>query len=124
MAAVDLAQEAQQSGDVGSTVLVEAVQAHEGVQEQQRGAHLGQRLVQSALVAFGVEAQAGSGDDVQVEARKRDVSVLTQLRDAVADAGQGILGEIHDGRSGGVDREAPESRRAGRHRDGQIKAEP
>ena len=45
-------------------------------------------------------------------------AVAAQVGDAVADAWQSILGEIDQGGSGGLDREPPEGRGAGRDRDG------
>ena len=50
--------------------------------------------------------------------------MAAQVGDTVADAGQSVLGEIHQGGSGGVDREAPEGGSAGRDRDGEIEAKP
>ena len=51
-------------------------------------------------------------------------AVAAQVGDTVADAGQSVLGEIYQSRSGGVDREPPEGGGAGRDRDGEIKTEP
>ena len=81
-------------------------------------------LVESELVAFGIEAQPVSSDDLQVEACQIEAAVTAQVGDTVADAGQSILGEIHQGGSGGVDREPPEGGSAGRDRDGEIEAKP
>ena len=81
-------------------------------------------LVESELVAFGIEAQPVSSDDLQVEACQIQAAVAAQMSDTVADAGQSILGEIHQGGSGGVDREAPEGGGAGRDRNGEIEAKP
>ena len=75
-------------------------------------------MVESELVAFGIEAQPVSSDDLQVEARQIEAAVTAQVGDTVADAGQSILGEIHQSGTGGLDREAPEGRGAGRDRDG------
>jgi len=103
--AVDVAQEAQQTGDIGRAVLIQAVQAHQWVQYQQLGFECHQRLVQSALVVLEVKAKAGCGDDVEIEAGQWESSVPTQLRDAVADAWQRVLGEVDDHRARGVDLE-------------------
>ena len=76
------------------------------------------------MVAFGIEAHPVSGDDVQVEAGEIEAAVAAQLGDTVADAGQSILGEIHQRRSGGIDREPSEGRSAGCDGDREIKAKP
>ncbi|MBA7547255.1 hypothetical protein ES705_39663 [subsurface metagenome] len=62
--AVDVAQEAQHTGDISRAVLIQAVQAHQGVQYQQLGLECPQRLVQSAPIVLEVKAEAGCGDDV------------------------------------------------------------
>ena len=96
----------------------------QGIQQQEYRADASHGLVQSGLVTLGIEAQAVGRDDVQIEAGQLDATVAAQLGDAVADAGQSILGEIHQGGSGGLDREPSEGRGAGRDRDSEIKTEP
>ena len=96
----------------------------QGIQQQQQGTDASHGVVESELVALGIEAQAVGGDDVQIEAGQLDAAMAAQLGDAVADAGQSILGEIHQSGTGGLDREATEGRGAGGDRDGEIKTEP
>ena len=86
------------------------MKSDQGVQQEQCGADLSHGLVESELVALGIEAQAGSGDDLQIEAGESEAAVAAQVFDAVADAGQSIFGEIDQGGSGGIDREPTESR--------------
>lgn len=81
-------------------------------------------VVESELVALGIEAQPVRSDDLQVEARQMQAAVAAQLGDTVADARQSILGEIHQGGTGGLDREPSEGRGAGGDRDGEIKTKP
>ena len=52
------------------------------------------------------------------------ITSAAQLGDTVADARQSILGEIHQGGTGGLDREPSEGRGAGGDRDGEIKTKP
>jgi len=80
----------------------------------------GQRLLQSVPVAIEVKTEAGSGDDVEIEAVKREPSVLTQLGDAVTDTRQRVLGQIDEYRSRGMDLESAEAGGTGGHRDRQI----
>ena len=100
------------------------METDQGIQQQKRRAEASDGLVESELVALGVEAQAVGSDDVQVEACQIEAAVTAQVGDTVADAWQSILGEVHQDGSGGVDREATEGRGAGGDRDGEIKAEP
>jgi len=94
------------------------------IQQQECRTDPSHGVVESELVALGIEAHPVSGDGVQVEASQIQAAVAAQVRDPVADAGQSILGEIDQGGSGGLDREAPEGRGAGRDRDREIKPEP
>jgi hypothetical protein len=52
-----------------------------------------------------VKAEAGCGDDVEIEVAQCESAVPAQLSDAVADAGQRVLGEVDDHRPRGVDLE-------------------
>ena len=100
------------------------METDQGVQQQERRADASNGVVESELVAFGIEAQAVGSDDVQIETGQPQAAVAAQLFDAVADAWQSILGEIDQGGTGCLDREAPEGRGAGGHRDGEIKTKP
>ena len=84
MLTIELAQEAEQPGDVGGTVFVQAVEPHERIEQQQLGLQGGEGVVQGVSVLLQVEAQAGGGDDVEIESNQRQVSVLTQLVNAIA----------------------------------------
>ena len=83
------------------------------VQQQECRAEPLHGVVESELVALGIEAQAVSSDDLQVEAGQLEAAVAAQVGDAVANARQSILGEIDQSGSGGLDREAAEGRGAG-----------
>ena len=60
-------------------------------------------LVENELVAFCIEAQPASSDELQVEACQIEAAAAARVGDTVADAEQSILGEIHQGRSGGLE---------------------
>ncbi len=80
----------------------------------------GQGLVESMLVALEVKAETRCGDDVEIEALKRESAVLTQLGDTVTDTRQRVLGQIDEYRSRGMDLEAAETGGTGSHGDRQI----
>lgn len=124
VAAVELAEEAEQSGDVGGTVFVEAVESDEGIEEEECGPEGGEGGVECAPVGFEVEAQAGPGDDVEVEVGERELPVGTDLGDAVTELMRRVLGEIDDGGARGVDVEAAETGGTGGDGDGEIEPEP
>jgi hypothetical protein len=118
--AVDVSQVSQQARDIAGAVLIQAVQTHQRVQEQQLGFECLQGLLQSAAVALEVQAEAGGGDDVEIEAAQGESSVPAQLIDAVADVGERVLGEVDKHRTGSVDLEAAEAGGPGGDGDRQI----
>ena len=79
-----------------------------------------QGLVQSMLVALEIKTETGCGDDVEIEALKRESPVPAQLGDAVTDTRQRVLGQIDEYRPWGMDFEAAEAGGAGSHGDRQI----
>jgi hypothetical protein len=106
---VELTEEAEEAGDVGGAVLVESVEADEGVEHEELGPERREGPVQSAPVGLEVETEAGCGDDVKVEAVERESSVCAELSDAVAELVGRVLGEIDEGGARGVDLEATEA---------------
>jgi hypothetical protein len=109
VAAVEFAQEPQEAGDIGCAVLIEAMKADEGIEDEELGLEGLEGVVQGDSVALEIEAEAGCGNDVEVEAGERHPPVLTELGDAVAELGKGVLGEIDQGGPRGVDLEATEA---------------
>ena len=103
---------------------VEAVQTDQGIEQQQCGAQGAEGVVERVLVAVAVQAQALSGDHVQVEGGQVEAAVAAQVRDALAHARQGVLGEVDQRRSCGEHLEAVEGCRGGCDRDGKIESEP
>jgi hypothetical protein len=109
VAAVEFAQEPEETGDIGCAVLIEAMKADEGIEDEELGLEGLEGVVQGDPVALEIEAEAGCGNDVEVEAGERHPPVLTELGDAVTELGKGVLGEVDHGGSGGVDLEAAEA---------------
>ena len=66
-AALQTAQEGEDGGDVGDGILVDAMQAHQGVEDEQARADALDGLVQALAVVAVVEAQDGDVDDGDVE---------------------------------------------------------
>lgn len=56
VATVEFAEEAEQAGDVGGTVFVETVEAHDGIEEEESGPERGEGGVECAPVVVEVEA--------------------------------------------------------------------
>ena len=70
-AALDVAQEAEDGGDLGDGVLVDTVQADQGVEDHEAGPDAFHRLHQALTVRTMIEAQRRHVDDRDVEGRGR-----------------------------------------------------
>jgi hypothetical protein len=57
--ALQEAQPAEQSGDFGGAIFIDAVEAHQGVEQDEGRSELGEGGVETGLVLSRVEAQAG-----------------------------------------------------------------
>ncbi len=119
-----MSEEAQQSGDVGSAVFVESVEADEGIQQQHLGLEGSEGLLERLAILLQVEAQTGCGDHVQVELVETQAAMLAQLVDAIPHGVQCVLGQVGDHGPRGIDLEALEAGGAGSHGDGHLQPEP
>jgi hypothetical protein len=67
MSPLQLSQISKERGDLTAGVLVDAVEPHKGVEDQEPGLQLGNRLGKGAPIDLEIEAQGGGGDDLDVE---------------------------------------------------------
>ena len=122
-AALQLAQVGEQRRDLGGGVLVDAVQAHEGVEDDEPRPQAFDLLAQARAVGRDVEADDGIDDHVDVEAVQRDLCGCTDSAEASAhDVGR-VLGGVQQHGAAGRDREAPEAGHAGGDADGHAERE-
>jgi hypothetical protein len=121
--ALELAQVREHRGDLGGGVLVDAVQAHEGIEHEQRGPQGGDRLAQAILVLGQIQADGRGGDDLQVERLEHDAGGPGNARQAGAHDVERVFGgeEQHAPGAGGA--KASQTRRAGGDGDGHIEGE-
>ena len=61
--ALKLAQEGEESGDLGGVVLIDAVKTDQGIQDEQAGLELLDGVGQALAIGGHVQAQGGRGDD-------------------------------------------------------------
>jgi hypothetical protein len=101
---------------VPTSVLVDAMQADEGVEDEQRGAQRGDSLGEACLVIGRIDAQGRRGDDVEVEGRELDTGGGADAIEPAADDAKSVLGGKQQHAAGAHDREAAQARRAGRRR--------
>jgi hypothetical protein len=119
-AALQLAEVAEQGGDVSGAVFVEAVQSHERVEQQELRAQVLEGGGEASLIGRLVESDGRGGDDVQIERVEVEGAVKAEACDASADLGESVLGEVDESGTGVESREATEERRSGRETDGEV----
>ena len=122
-AALDVAQEAEDGGDLGDGVLVDAVQAHERVEDDEPGPDALDRLHQALAVRAMVEAQRGHVDDGDVEGLEPGAGGARDALEAGAHDVPGVLGGKQQDRAGLVGDEAAQAGHAGGDRDGEVQRE-
>ena len=123
VAPLQFAQEGKQRGDVATDILIDAMQAHERIEDEQARFQPGDGLVQTYAVSLEIEAQTGRRDHLHVERGETDAGRGADALEAAANDVQGILGGIKQDAAGAADREAAQTGDAGGDGDGQIERE-
>ena len=125
VAALQLAQIGEQRRHFAAGVLIDAMQAHEGIEHEQARAQIGDGRIEASAVGLKIEPHGGCGDDLDVE-----------IGEAEAEAGGGadaveppahdverVLGGVKQNAPGAWHSEATQARNAGRDRDGEVERE-
>ena len=121
--ALEVAQVREHRRDLGGGVFVDAVQAHERIEHEQRRLQGRDRLAQAILVLGQIQAEGRGGDDLEIEGLKHDASGPGNTRQARAHDVERVFGgeEQHAPSAGGA--KAPQTRRAGGDSDRQVEGE-
>ena len=93
---LELAQQAEQTRDICGAVFIDAMHAHERVQEQQRGSELLQGRSKPALIIHEIEPDARCRDDVQVELSNVETAMTTQTLDTTPDLVERIFCQVDE----------------------------
>ena len=123
MASLQFAQEGEQRCHVAADVLVDAMQAHERIEDQEPRLEGGDGLLETRAVGLEIEAQAGRGDHLDVEFGESGTGGGTDALEAAADDVQRVFGGIEQDATGPRDREAAQAGGSGGDGDGQIEGE-
>lgn len=122
-AALELAQEVEERGDLGRSILVDAMETDERIEHEEPGAQGIDGLAQAIAVGRSVEAEHGDGDDVDIERIERDAGSRGDTGEALADHGERVLGSEEEHGPGDARRKLAQARRAGGDGDGEIEGE-
>ena len=120
---LQFAQEGEQRGDVAADILIDAMQAHERIEDEQPRLQPGDGLLEPCAVGFEIEAQAGRGDHLDVEFGETDAGGGADAFEAATDDMQRVFGGIEQDAARARDREAAQAGSAGGDGDGQIEGE-
>lgn len=123
-AALQFSQEAEQCGDVGAGVFVGAMEADEGIEEEELRANVFDSGGESGSVGIEIEPEGGGIDEVQVEVADVEAAVVADAEDAFADHGCCVFGEVDESGSGACDGEASETGRSRSDAECNVETEP
>jgi hypothetical protein len=123
VAALQLAQKGKQRGDLAAGVLIDPVQAHEGIEDEEARLQSGNGVLQSEAIGGKIEPQRGGGDDLDIEIAQVHAGGSGDAFEPPAHDRMGILGGIEEDAAGVGHREAAQAGDAGRHGDSQIEGQ-
>ena len=123
MTTLQVTQEGEQRRDLAADILIDAVQTHERIEDEQPRLQPGDGLIETCAVGLEIEAQAGRGDHLDVEFGETDTGGGADAFEAAADDMERVLGGIQQDATGARDREAPQAGDAGGDGDRQIEGE-
>ena len=120
---LQVTQEGEQRRDVAADILIDAVQSHERIEDEQPRLQPGDGLIETGAVGLEIETQAGRGDHLDVEFGEADTGGGADTFEAATDDMERVLGGIEQDPAGTGDREAPQAGGAGGDGDRQIEGE-
>jgi hypothetical protein len=122
--ALQLAQISEDGGDIAGLILVNAMEPHEGVEQEEPGSMAPDGLREAALVAWLIEAHAGRGDHADGKCGEIERSVAADAKEPLLDDRSGVLGHVDEHATGLTDGERVEARCATGDGNGEVEPEP
>jgi hypothetical protein len=107
---LQFAQEGEQWGDLAVDILVDAMQTDEGIEHEQPWLEPADGRVETRAISIEVEAQAGRGDQLDVEIGQRNAGDGTDALEAGTNDVHGIFSRIEQNAAGMRDHEAAQGR--------------
>ena len=123
MASLQLAQVGEQRGDLAAGILVDAVQPHERIEDEQARLQLGDGLGEAPAVEIDIEPHGGCGDHLDIEIGKLEACGGADALEPPTHDIERVLGGIEQDAAWVWHREAAQARRAGGDRDGEVEGE-
>ncbi len=114
----------QQPGHFAGVVLVDAVQPHQGVQQQQPRAEPLGRFLELPAVCIVVEPQRGGGDHMDLHLLQSQTAMPCHSFHALPHDRQRVLGQVDQDRPRSRDGVPAQASRAGSHAQGKVQPQP
>lgn len=122
--ALHLAEEREESGDITGAILVDAVQADEGIEEEDARSMGAKGAIDAAAIPVEIEAESGSGNDVERNASEVEPAVEAEAGEAELDVGGSVFGHVDECGSRIVHGEAAEAGGAAGDGECEVEGEP
>jgi len=103
MAALHLAEKAEEGRDVRAAVFVQTVQSHQGIEPQELRAQTRERGVEPLLIGLQIESDRVGCGDVEIECVEVELAVGAEGAETLAYAREGVFGEVDEARGTGRD---------------------
>ena len=117
VAALQLSQIGEQRRHLTSGVLIDAMQTHQGIEDEQAQLQVGDGVVEASAVGREIQSYGGCGDDLDVEIGKAEAGGGADAVEPPAHDVERVLGGIEQNAAGAWHAEATQARNAGRGRD-------
>src|SRR5271166_840363 len=88
---LQVTQEGEQRRDLAADILIDAVQSHERIEDEQPRLQPGDGLIEPRAVGLEIEAQTGRGDHLDVEFGEPDAGGGADALEAATDDMQRVL---------------------------------
>ena len=123
MPALQLAQEREQGCDLAAGILVDAVQAHERVEDQQARLQRGHRLGETPAVGLHIQPERRRGDNKDIEVGQLGAGSDADALQAPSHDVERVLGGVEQDSARARHHEASQAGDAGGDRDGDVESE-
>ncbi len=121
--ALQLPQKGEQRRDLLGSILVDTMQTHEGIEDEQRWFQVGDGVGKGLAIIVDVEPQGRSGDHLDIEVDELQLRSGAEGVEAVTDDVQSVLGGEEQHATWTGDSKAPKARTARGDRNAELEGE-
>jgi hypothetical protein len=120
---LQFAQQSQRRCNLAAGVLIDAMQAYERIQHQQRRFEFFDGMLEPVPIGLQIQPHGGGGDHLYVQLLQAHLGGDADALEPSAYDVQSVFGRVQQHPSGGRDREVPQAGGPGGDRDRQIQSQ-